>query len=264
MLSTLPLTRFVLLSTQRSGTSWFIERMAAHPEVRAYGELLLPLAPGVDGWSNWPPGAIDRPFYVTYLRERRLEGFRVPRHFALFRYLDYVFEPRRDLRAIGFKLMYDQVVRYPEILLYFRTRAVRILHLIRANVLDILLSREAQSRRSFAHARSPAELETVRVPIDTRRLIPKLMRIRGEQRTAGLLLSALRLDTFEFSYENAIRDDAVLSKALAFVGVEGVSGVELPAVMLKLAPLSHREGIANFEEVAETLRGTTLARLLRP
>ena len=34
--------------------------------------------------------------------------------------------------------------------------------------------------------------------------------------------------------------------------------------MLKLAPDSHREGIANFDEVEACLRGTRFARFLRP
>jgi LPS sulfotransferase NodH len=256
--------RFVLLSTQRSGTSWFIERMAAHPEVAGYGELLLPLQPDMDGWADWPPGAKDRPYYDTYLEEHGLGGSRLRRHLELFDYLDYVYERRRNLRAIGFKLMYDQVRLYPEILVYLRIRAVRVLHLIRTNVLDILLSREAGQRRSVWHARSPEELETVRVHVTTSELLPKLTRLRREQMVARSLLKALGSAESEFSYERALADDAILWQALQLVGVQEIKGVDLSPISVKLAPLSHRDGIANFEEVEEALVGTRFARLLRP
>lgn len=256
--------RFVLLSMQRSGTSWFIERMAAHPEVAGYGELLLPLQPGADGWANWPPGAEDRPYYTAYLEEHGLAGSRLRRHLELFDYLDYVYEPRSNLRAIGFKLMYDHVRLYPEILVYLRIRGVRVLHLIRTNVLDIFLSREARQRRSVAHARSPAELEAVRVPVTTSELLPKLTRLRREQQVVRRLLKGLGFTEYEFSYEHALADDAILWQALQLVGVQELEGVDLSPISLKLAPMSHREGIANFEEVEEALVGTRFTRLLRP
>lgn len=238
--------------------------MAAHPDIGGYGELLLPLRPGIDGWSNWPPGADDRPFYTTYLRERGLHNSHLRRHLELFRYLDYVYGSPRSVRAIGFKLMYDRLRPYPEILVYLRRRSVRVLHLIRENVLDIFLSREARAKRSAAHARSPADLEEVSVRVDTATLISHLTRLRLEQKVARRLLAALHLQAYEFSYEAALVDDAILSNALAFVGIPGVLGGSLPPVMLKLAPLSHREGIANFDDVARTLAGTRFAGLVRP
>jgi hypothetical protein len=159
--------------------------------------------------------------------------------------------------------MYDRLVRYPEILAYLRTRSVRVLHQIRTNVLDLFLSREALPRRSVAHAWSPAELETIRVQVDTRRLIPRLARLRRDQILASRLLAALRLQVYEFSYEAALANDVILSEALAFVGIHHAAGIDLSPVMLKLAPLSHREGISNFEEVERTLAGTRFAGLLR-
>jgi hypothetical protein len=253
---------------QRSGTSWFIERMAAHPQVGGYGELLLRLHPGMDGWANWPLGANDRPYYETYVEEHGLAGSGLRRHVELFEYLDYIFEPRRNLRAIGFKLMYDQVRLYPAILVYLRMRAIRVLHMIRTNVLDLFLSRQAlqQRSRSVAHARSSAErVETVRVvPVNTSQLLPQLTRLRREQKVARSVLKVLGLAKYEFSYEGALADDAILWQALRFVGVQEIGGIDLSPIMLKLAPMSHRDGIANFDEVAETLAGTAFARLLRP
>ena len=80
-------TRFVLLSTQRSGTSWVMERLAAHPEIGSYGELLLS---GRAGWPDWPPGANDRPFFETYLKDRGARPASLSAHLHLFRFLDYV------------------------------------------------------------------------------------------------------------------------------------------------------------------------------
>jgi LPS sulfotransferase NodH len=247
------LTRFVLLSTQRSGTSWFMERLARHPHVGGYGEVLLR---GVEGWSNWPPGAADRPFFTTYLKERDTASSRLRWHRDLFRYLDYLYEPRHNFRAIGFKLMYPQVIRHPEILVYLRARQVRVLHLLRTNLLDIVLSREAMKARRFVHARTPEQQETVRIHVDIAHLLRGLARLEGERRIAKLILRAIDVTAHEVTYESLLEDDACLADALRFLGI-GVDSVEsLSAVMLRLAPQSHRASIDNYDEVEAKLLGT--------
>jgi len=253
-------TRFVLLSTQRSGTSWVMERIARHERVGGYGEVLLR---GVAGWSNWPPGAADRPFFTTYLSEASASDSFLPRHLRLVGYLDYLYEPRRDYEAIGFKLMYDQLRHYPELLIYLRVNRVRVLHLLRENLLDIVLSREAMHARQYVHARSPAERETVRVRVDTRHLLRHLARLDSERRCVQLLLRALGVQVHELTYESLLADDAGLADALAFLGIDAAEPSDLSAVMLKLAPWSHRAGIENYDDVLSVLTGTRFRRFLR-
>jgi hypothetical protein len=236
-----------------------MERLAAHPDVGGYGEVLLH---EVEGWSNWPPGAKDRPFYTTYMKDRGIST-RLQRHTHLWRYLDYIYEPRRQFRAIGFKLMYDQVARYPEVLAYIARRRIRVLHLIRTNLIDLFLSREALSVRRFAHARSEAERETVHVHVDTSTLLAKLARLERERRVARLVLAALPIEVCELQYEALLSDDAPLYAALAFLGVTHTSGVRLPGIMLKLARSSHCDGISNVSEVRHRLEGTRFSRFLR-
>jgi hypothetical protein len=238
-----------------------MERMAAHPEVGGYGEILLP---GVEGWSDWPPGARDRPFYTSYLKERGVRRVRAARHFFTFRYLDYVFEPRRGFRSIGFKLMYNQVRQHPAISLYLLRRRVRLLHLVRRNVLDLYLSREALLARKFAHARAPDEREEIMVHVNAGKLLGELRLLRLQQRSAAVAARLSGLPVHDVVYEEALADDAVLHNALRFVGIGSPEAFPLDAVMLKLAPSSHRATIVNFEEVAQALAGTGFAGLLRP
>lgn len=82
-----------------------------------------------------------------FLKEQGADGSLAHAHRHLFAYLDHVYAPRRGLDALGLKVMYDRVLRYPEPLAYFWWRWVRVLHLIRENVLDIFLSREAAAVR---------------------------------------------------------------------------------------------------------------------
>jgi hypothetical protein len=237
-----------------------MERMAKHPRVGGYGEVLLP---GVEGWSNWPRGAADRPFFTSFLKERGLADSHLNRHRQLFTYLDYLLEPRRDFRAIGFKLMYNHLARYPEVLPYMTLRRVTVLHLIRTNLLDLFLSREAVKSRRWQNARAPGELELIRVHVDTNDMLRQLPRIEREQRVARAVLRAWRLKVHELTYEQLLADDSALHGALGRLGINGSATLDLSPIMLKMAPTSHREGIANFDDVARALDGTRYMHFLR-
>lgn len=252
--------RFVLLSMPRSGTSWVMERLSAHPAVGAYGELLLPAR---SGYQKWPPGAGDRPFFETYLRERGIPNSRAGRHLHVFEFLDYVYAPRADQSAIGFKTMYRSAARYPELLAYFRRRAVRVLHLVRINLLDVALSQTGIALRRTPHAWSQNERDDIRVPLDTDDLLNKLRSLERDRVIARCLLRAARLRVQEIAYEELHLSDRPLYQALEFLEVPSPSAYPLPSSMIKLASSSHRAGIANYEAVDVCLRGTRFHRFLR-
>lgn len=254
-------TPFILLSTQRSGTSWVMERLARHPRIGSYGELLLM---NHEGWHSWPPGAQDRPVYKTYLLERGDNTHALAPHRHLFAYLDYVFAPRRDYSAIGFKLMYDEARPLPVLLPYVRSRGVRIVHLMRGNLLDIALSQIAIAIRRSSHAWSPSEREELRVPVSPAHLLQILRRLDRERHVARAALAVLGATTLELDYEALRASDAPMHTLLRFLNVPDTRGDILSATMLKLAPDSHRAGIANYDDVAAALHGTRFARFLRP
>lgn len=253
-------TRFILLSTQRSGTSWVMERLAAHPRIGSYGELLLANS---DRWPDWPPRAEDRPFYNTYLREHGYRRTRVVKNRHLFEFLDYLYTPRSDYLAIGFKLMYNEALPLPGVLFYARSRRIRVIHLIRENLLDIALSQMGTAVRRSVHAWSIEEREDLKIRVDITNLRWWLRHLERERLAGRWILRILGLDVLEITYESLRASDMPLHDVLRFLEVPVPADGELPARMLKLAPDSHRDGIANFDEVEACLRGTRFARFLR-
>jgi hypothetical protein len=238
-----------------------MERLASHPEIKAYGELLL--TPRM-GWPDWPRGAGDRPFFDTYLADRQISASSIRRHRHVYRFLDWVYAPRPGYRTVGFKLMYDEARPYPELWPYLKSRRVRILHLVRENLLDIAVSQMGTTIRAHVHAWHPAEKEDIAIQVDTEALVPWLARLERERKVAGLLLRRSGLTVCEIRYESLVRSDAGLDATLAFLGLPDTAAAALRCEMLKLAPLSHRAGIANFDDVAIRLAGTRFERFLRP
>jgi hypothetical protein len=118
---------FVVLTTQRSGSVWLMSTLNSLKDVTAHGELLLPRSRSRD--LRWDSD-FARPRYIE-------SGLRSPRPFSLFSYLNGLY---RTPGTVGFKLMYSQLRRYPETLAYLIARRIRVVHLVRENHLDVLIS----------------------------------------------------------------------------------------------------------------------------
>jgi LPS sulfotransferase NodH len=237
---------FVVLSTQRSGSTWMIDMLNSHSGVVAYSELFIS---GGRGFPKWG-GATDIPLWEAYRQGHAGE----PGERVLQRYLERIFEPRQD-RAVGFKLMYEQERAYPGILRYLAAQGGSILHLVRCNVLDVLISRETAAARGLYHARDAHRLTPCRIRLDASSLVDRLTeqvsgveRARSRYRTLGLPL-------LEVCYEELCSRRADFSHVLSFLGVDPDAG-SLSSTLKKMNPRSHRESIENYEEVREALGGT--------
>src|SRR5262249_58069631 len=113
-----------------------------------YGELMSIEAGGSPTYGS--PG-------VRYFESQPLE--RSP-------YLSGLFEPRAGIGAIGFKLVYGQAARRPGLLHELSARKVRVVHLLRANLLETVLSFETARANGAFHVKRGEEPSFVPVRVD--------------------------------------------------------------------------------------------------
>lgn len=249
---------FVLLSTQRSGSTWVVDMLNSHPSVVAYSELLLEGARGRPQWG----GAKDLLFWNDYYAAAHARGPDRPRHDLLYAYLDQVYAPRADCRAIGFKLMYGQFGAYPELLEYLKSREVAVVHLIRENLLDVLLSKEAAVERDVFHSRGKERLEDIKIHLDTRQLLQRLEAQRRDVERMRKRFADSGLPCLEVGYEALVADTALFDRILEFLSVPPAQA-PLGSSLQKLNQAPRADLIANYAAVAAVLRGTPFESLLR-
>jgi LPS sulfotransferase NodH len=253
-------TKFVLLSTQRSGSSWAIDTLDSHPRVRVSGELFLgAVRKDARTGEDWL-GSREFWFWNGYWARVRSRLKVLARPYYCFRYLNDVYHPgQKSPGAIGFKLMYNHVYRHPELVAYMMLHRVRVVHLVRENMLDTIVSAEAASVRGAPHSRAP--VENVRIRLDTSALLRKLGRLERHIRWARRIFSHLGLPYLELTYEHLLSGRAAFGVALRFLGI-CPSGWEPGSVFKKLMCGSHRDTIENYECVRAALRGTKYGSLL--
>jgi hypothetical protein len=234
-----------------------VDMLTSHPRVVAYSELFMHGGEGTPRWGQEQ----DLPYWQTYIREQR--GGRLARPFQLWRYLGRALEERPGVDAIGFKLMYSQLTRIAKPLTpALWLKRVRIIHLMRRNALDVVLSREAgEARRGVLHAREGQAVESVRVRLGTDDLLKRLTAHERQIEGARVRFKRVGIPYTEVIYEDLVADEKQgFDSLFRFLGVEPAP---VSSSLQKVNPTSHEELIENYGEVRDALEGTKFAGQLR-
>src|SRR3990172_13252387 len=97
-------TKFVVFTTQRNGSTWLMSVLNGLEGVSAQGELFLPRPRSPE--TRW-----DSEFALPRYVESKSQ-YRSVRPFSVFKSLSALY---RSEGAVGFKLLYSQLRRYPQI-----------------------------------------------------------------------------------------------------------------------------------------------------
>ena len=244
-------SKFVVLTTNRSGSVWVMSTLSSIPHVTAQGELFLPRARVSE--KRW-----DSDFARSRYIETKSDGLPF-RPFSVFSYLDALY---RTPGAVGFKLMYKQLGLYPEILAYLIKHRVRVVHLVRQNHLDVMVSFAVKAQLGRAHLLSgQAAPDDIRVELDTDTLIEQLEWLRRKQNIARKLLIWCRLPHLEVTYEGLLRDQGHFRQIRDFLSI-GSDEQLARSNVVKIRKGGQRDVIRNYNEVREALVNSKFAPLL--
>lgn len=235
-------TPFVILTSQRSGSTWLVSLLNQLKDTTAYGELFLPRK-HVENW--------DADF--AYPRFDEVKGQMVGiRPARVFHYLDGVYQHRG---VVGFKLMYSQLYRYPELLIYFWTHRVRVVHLVRKNALDFVISQTLKRKIQKAHrlADDPP-LEDVQIELDPKTLIHRLQIRQRKSKRGQMILRLSGLRSIEIGYEDLQKDASVFQSLCRFLSIE--TDVMPQSRFQKVRRKTQDQIIKNYSEVKQVLEGT--------
>jgi hypothetical protein len=266
-------TPFVVIYTRRSGSNWVSDMLSSHPDVVCDGELFAPTGTAV----GHQPLPTDVPYLFDTLPRRARKasprallgpGFAHP--LKGWRYANTVFDPGRAAGAVGCKVSYAHFKHVPWLLAYIVVKNVPIIHLVRRNKLDHLLSIATTRARSDNrqaggpsryHALENQRAENPTVELNTRTLVRDLAREERRLRRARRLVSLLRVPTSEVAYEDLLSDPDRFDDILRFLGVDP-SEAGLRSRLQKWNRGGQRTAIANYDAVCATLRGTRFEHFL--
>lgn len=246
--------KFVVLTKQRSGSTWFIDLLNQYPDARVFSEIFIhqPLS-----YRNAEraKGIVPPTLFYEFKKARR--GIRP---FVTFHYLNLVESWIGEAHKIGFKVMYDQLK--PETLLYFIIRQYKIIHLVRENHLDVVLSSKHLENTGVEHlVENYDQVERQRILLEPLSLLDKLDLHEKRINKFRKILKLLPLPVLEITYENLCQNlEQEMGLVENFLFLESKSIWENN--FQKIFKGSWREKISNHQEIEQFLRQTKFHKLL--
>lgn len=241
--------KFVLLSTQRSGSTWVIDMLNSHPAILAFSELLLENASGRPKWG----GSKKMEFWNDYFDRANNSDSELGLIFQ--DYLNEVFKFSNEIKVIGFKLMYGQLGAFPDGWNYVLENRVAIIHLIRRNFLNVFISRELAHARDLYHLREDKNLDSLRIKFDTSHL-KSLLDQHGQQvRRMKRLCTSENVPYLEIYHENLLQNHSNFNEILEFLSLPAPHPA-LHSELRKINTFSQRKVIENYTDVAKVLKNS--------
>jgi LPS sulfotransferase NodH len=238
---------FIVLASQRSGSTWLISVLNDAQGVIGHGELFhVPRGSTRPSWSD------------SSLYPRFSEIELGPRPLATWRYLQDFYLQRGH---VGFKLMYSQLWRFPEIWTFMLIHRVSIVHIYRRNHLDTVISSRIKHELGRSHLLSGEEASSVpAVTLDPATILRDLRWLRRKQTLARWLVKFSSLRYFNVAYEDLLSDTSVFISIGAFLGITDPVVDESRLVRIQTRPRS--EAISNYKEIKNALDRSEFAEFL--
>ena len=244
--------RAIILTTQRTGSTFLVGALQAHPDVNCITELLV-------GAHLEPPAFLRTSRLGTKAARFLMSGGWHPTR-AIRR-----FYASSDKPVSVFKAMYNQV-SVPWTLRYLtRETDIRVLHLSRRNLLKMHVSQLLMpTRRNLIwepHTTEP--LPPVRTHVDPAVALEQMRRARADYEHFEELFRAHR--RLPLVYEDLIEGQRVRpSEGRRICDFFGIPDRPMHASLIKMNPESLKAMVSNYDELASALSGSEFASLLDP
>ena len=242
---------FVILSAQRSGSTFLVSLLNNHPDIICTGEIFKRVN---------PLNIIQPDFSYQHLKSKSLKN--QLQHYlrnekSIHEHLDNIYRNREEY--LGFKLMPIQIKRFPSTLQYIYDNKIPILYLYRANFLERYVSIKVASKTKAYSSRKTVRLKNIH--LDPQKIVADLTKMQNE---LDLLRAyASKADkNMELSFEELTKTNPTKSveKILSFIGVTQSDSLQSEMKKMVKKPLS--EMIENYSEIKDVLIHSTFKQFL--
>jgi hypothetical protein len=242
----------------------FVRTLDTHPQIRCLGEVFT---------NRFPNRVPDS--YQEYIR--RSFSSRIKHIFSTEQsILEYLVEieskpanlfpddtDRAQCRRVGFKLMLADANRAPKVLEYAKTNGVQLIHLVRKNSLDIVVSIMRNRITKIPHVRTDESayknFKPPKVTLNTNKLIEEIDKI---ELSKCKWLELLRDTSYTTIYYDKIvhNRETEYQQIMRGLGVEDSAALETPLRKIGLPNLF--QSINNYEQVVRCLSGSAYEKYL--
>lgn len=239
----------LIVTTQRSGSTWLMQLLNGTDQLKAYGEVFLEWARVADHPGDkrlLPPMFFAD--YVAAKGSKRIGGF-----------LDLLEESSPG--PISFKAMYDQIKRKPAILSAPVLRNYAVVHLTRKNILDVVVSRLLAFKTNVYHSNTKAPDPVI--DVSPKIVIEMIDRVERRTRLARAALAMLPCRKIEVCYEDLVASpDAEIARILQTAGLVPQPVSSTKGNWVKTNTRKPEEIFSNYPGIARAILNSKFAWML--
>jgi LPS sulfotransferase NodH len=234
----------IILTSQRSGSTFLQSCLNAHPSIRCYGELL------VGGHLSVPELFVGHRLPTKAYRYITVGAWNPVG--IMDRYFD-----RAEAPVVMFKAMYNHVDNIRVRAYLAQHPEIRIIHLRRENLLKQYVSKvllTAKSERAWLpHTTSPVPVVSVRISPDL--AIKEMCRVRDAfSKFESLLADHHKI---HLEYESLFNGSTLAPDAWKKIGqLLDIEPASVASDLVKMNPNLLRPMVENYDELASALTGT--------
>ena len=159
--------------------------------------------------------------------------------------------------------MYNQIKVQSEILLKIVLDNYKIIHLVRENYLDTILSKKnawGKGNKGIVHTKEEVKIEAIY--LEPLSLLKDISQREFKQKIIKKIVNILPNQVMLVTYESLLSDrDNILDSISEFLQVKK-SGITYNSPLKKISKGTYKEKIANYEDVEKVLSGTRFEKLL--
>ena len=258
--------KFLIITQPRSGSAWFMSCLNSHPQIYCPRLPTLFSKYNLSPFKKFKPGFLQIDNRISPYYQYRSGSFkrqiahRFNRNKLILDFLSQLYTENHNAKAVGYKVNYSQINRYSAIISWIRQNDVKIIHLIRMNLLKRLVSHKIANARNLLH--STRAVEPIKIRIDPTILINDFRRRRTRfEKYKKRFSEDFKIPFLEVAYESLVADfEREIHKVLNFLEIDML--MHLTSEFVKLNPDALEDIIENYNEVKEVLINTEFENFL--
>lgn len=235
---------FVILSYARSGSTWLVNTINNIPGVTCYDELFTLKA------EMYQAGGQGFPRYLDWQKSQK-------RPF-LWNYLNSIYQGKDNS---GFKLVFHQVKANPGLVPYAIAKRLAVIHLIRRNILDVVLSLLSAKKRGKFHYKENEKLPELQpFQVDVEFVVRRIKKNQQNIEDSKKMLKLLPLHSLEIAYEDLVANTDHFRPIWELFGVDFAESP--PQSQMKKIVKNPLHNIVNHEELRRALNNAGFGHFL--
>ena len=249
------MTKFIIFTTQRSGSTVLTKTLDEHPQVFVGGEIFHTTNEIHHPEWHFP--------FKNFLGKGKSRGLLMKVNKALNnigidekvkKHLDAFYAAKEaGETARGFKLMQSQIKSNPAVWKYIKNSDVKIIVLVRKNVFETALSRYRGRETKVYHSDgNTTEKQKLQIPVaEFTAWLDTL-----EDANRKLIQQTESMNRLVLYYEDFADWNTILKQTFGFLNVDVL---DIPPALQKVGAKDWRTGVENFQELEKAVKQTNYA-----